>query len=193
MLINVPRHILQHARESEDPSSLAYNEFYNFLEVRLEQDGYATEPAFLFQDSDDYLYDPAVVGLLAALGRASALSGDTSLVEEARRLYRDRIEPNWFPDVWDKPNAQQTLRMAPAMAYLVESAARGQASLEILRAGQGQIRLRLTGEPGQSYQVMRSTDLATWMEHTQVEVGSEGEVVITELVSQASRLFYRLQ
>ncbi len=193
VLINVPRHILQHARESENPSSPAYNEFYNFLEVRLEQDGYATEPAFLFQDSDDYLYDPAVVGLLAALGRASALSGDTSLVEEARRLYRDRIEPNWFPDVWDKPNAQQTLRMAPAMAYLVESATRGQASLEILRAGQGQIRLRLTGEPGETYQVMRSTDLATWMEHTQVEVGSEGEVLITELVSQASRLFYRLQ
>jgi hypothetical protein len=40
---------------------------------------------------------------------------------------------------------------------------------------------------------MRSTDLANWMEHTQVEVGSEGEVLITELVSQASRLFYRLQ
>jgi len=193
ILINVPRHILQHARESQDPGSPAYNEFYNFLQVELQEDAYTTEPALLFNNSDDYLYDPAAVGLLAALGRASALTGDRSLVEEARRLYVERIEPNWFPNVWDKANAQQTLRMAPAMAYLVEPRVRAGASLEILRAVEGQIRLRLMGEPGQSYQVLQSTDLANWTEHTLIEMGSEGEVVITDLASQASRLFYRLQ
>ena len=49
------------------------------------------------------------------------------------------------------------------------------------------------GEPGQSYQVLQSTDLANWTEHTLIEMGSEGEVVITDLASQSSRLFYRLQ
>ena len=91
-----------------------------------------------------------------------------------------------------KANARRTLRMAPARAYLLQPDRQAQASLEILGANGGQIQLRLTGQVGARYQVMRSPDLTNSIDHTMVEVGREGEVIIVEGISEVTRLFYRI-
>ena len=118
-LATTPRRILDENRIDPDPTSPDYLEFYNMLRVTALGGGtYSTVPFTPFGNSDDYLYDGGVHALVAAAGRAYALSGDATILSDARELYEGRVLARWGGEIWDKPSAQGTLRAAVALSYL---------------------------------------------------------------------------
>lgn len=164
-LILTPQRILNSHRLSANPAAPEYYQFYNQLTVTATGGGnFTTQPLTnAFFTTDDYMYDQGVQGLVTALCRAAVLSGDRSLVAQARLLYENRLAPAWFGDIWAKPPAQQTLRAAPGVAYLGAPETPERARFTGSRPTAGdRLNMDLTGSFGHAYRLQATADLLTW-------------------------------
>ena len=163
-LILTPQRILNHNRLSTNPAAPGYLQFYNLVTVTATGGGnYTTAPFTPFGNSDDFMYDQGVQGLVTALCRAAALSGDRALVAQARVLYENRLLPGWFPSVWDKAAAQQTLRAAPGVAYLGAPDTPPRSDFVGFELLTGRFRMHHQGTLGHSYHLQSSSNLTNWL------------------------------
>lgn len=159
-LLLTPRRILNHNRLSPDPDAPGFLQFYNLVTVTTTGGGnYTTTPYTPFGNTDDYMYDQGIHALVTALCRAAALSGDRTPVEQARALFENRLQPGWFPSVWDKPAAQQTLRAASALAYLDAPDTPPPSHFIVAPHANNRFRLHHSGTLGHPYLLQFSGDL----------------------------------
>jgi hypothetical protein len=93
--------------------------FYNTVMVTATGGGsFTVAPACGTGSTDDHLYDSATMGVVTAMCRSAALSGDTALALQARELFEERALPAFFGTVWDKGASQYSLRAAEALACI---------------------------------------------------------------------------
>lgn len=195
-LILTPQRILNHNRLSANPADPGYLQFYNLVTVTVAGGGnYTTAPFTPFGNTDDFMYDEGVHGLVAALCRAAALNGDRTLITQARLLYENRLLPGWFPAVWDKPHAQQTLRAALGLAYLEAPDAPPQSRFLTVWHGPGRFRAVHQGTLGHRYLLQFSPDLTppnwTTLSTNTPAAGGMFEVGDTTAANAPAR-FYRV-
>ena len=160
LILAAPQRILSANRLSQNSAAPGYLQFYNQMIVTASGGGNFTAQPFLPSGtSDDYLYDPGVQGLVTALCRAARLSGDRTLLTQARVLFENRLLPTWFAAVWDKAAAQQTVRAAAALAYLDAPDVPPPSQFLVAPHGNGRFRVYHSGTLGHPYLFQFSTDL----------------------------------
>lgn len=195
-LILTPQRILNHNRLSANPAAPGYLQFYNQLTVTTTGGGnYTTAPFTPFGNTDDYMYDEGMQGLVTALCRAAALSGDRALMAQARLLYENRLLPGWFAAVWDKTHAQQTLRAAPGLAYLDAPDVPPPSQFLVAPHGNGRFRVFHSGTLGHPYLFQFSTDLTPngWITLSTNTPGPGGVFEASDLTIGGVRFrFYRV-
>ena len=195
-LILTPQRILNHNRLSADPAAPGFLQFYNLLTVTATGGGgYTTAPYTPFGSTDDYMYDQGIHALVTALCRAAALNGDRTLVAQARMLFENRLQPGWFASVWDKPAAQQTLRAAPALAYLDAPDTPPPSHFIVAPHGNNRFRLHHSGTLGHPYLLQFSGDLTPdgWITLSTNTPGPGGTFEASDpTIGNTSHRFYRV-
>jgi hypothetical protein len=124
-VVIAPQRILQYQRASQDPTSPNFFTFYNNVRVTVGSGGQITTQEDFFgrppDNPDNLLYPAEVMGLGTALARAGKVSGDASLLDQARTLYQFELT-QVQPALWDKVTAKTTLRALDGLGLLVGAA-----------------------------------------------------------------------
>ena len=86
-----------------------------------------------------------------------------ALIVDAQFLWTNRILPQWFASVWDKPASQQTLRSHLSLAYLDAPEVPPPSQFVGLQLLSGRIRTHQQGTFGHSYLLQSSANLTNWL------------------------------
>lgn len=123
-LVTAPQRIAEFNRVNRYPAAndicTQNNQlFYNQISVNPDGAGGFTTSPFVIVDrsTDNCLYPGQILGLGTALARAGAVSGNNSLIAQARTLYEAAL-PQMPAGVWDKETSQTSLRVLAGLGII---------------------------------------------------------------------------
>lgn len=164
-LILAPQQISTYYRAATNPASPDYLLFTNYARVTTT----AGTTNFTAQSipppggADAVLYNESITALLGALSHAGALTYNRALIGDAQFIWTNRIQPQWFASVWDKPASQQTLRAVLSLAYLDAPETPPPSDFVGVKLLTGRFRMDHQGTLGHPYLLQSSANLSTWL------------------------------